>query len=339
LPQAYLNDVVNFIEKNTVRNEQPRPAPGNFDQDGSDPLTGAARYVPMQNVVEKLDPLKPVGDDIPLRRYQVVDNFSAKQLSNKLKEFNEAVLEEDRIRSSEMDSLEKLLSTKPCKPNRDHLLLVEKMLCWPTEHLVPVIDLLRLVILDGAGCEAFFVNADRHLLSFSCSLVADKHSANYSQFQTVVCRLFEMCIRDSQEVIDIDKASGDGVDEPLEVLGRVAQAERHLEELEKAEECCDHGLQYVLRPHQNVLTRVPLIACNIGSLDAGGTCCFSDVVAGSKLTAAPMLINKRGIDILPVVYRQRLKISGKTTAVSVECRCRFPTDRVGRTSGLSPKRR
>ncbi|KRY79953.1 Phospholipase A-2-activating protein [Trichinella pseudospiralis] len=190
LPQAYLNDVVNFIEKNTVRNEQPRPAPGNFDQDGSDPLTGAARYVPMQNVVEKLDPLKPVGDDIPLRRYQVVDNFSAKQLSNKLKEFNEAVLEEDRIRSSEMDSLEKLLSTKPCKPNRDHLLLVEKMLCWPTEHLVPVIDLLRLVILDGAGCEAFFVNADRHLLSFSCSLVADKHSANYSQFQTVVCRLF-----------------------------------------------------------------------------------------------------------------------------------------------------
>ncbi|KRZ18612.1 Phospholipase A-2-activating protein, partial [Trichinella zimbabwensis] len=195
LPQTYLNDVVSFIEKNTVRKEQPRPSPvaawtGNSDQDGSDPLTGAGRYVPMQNVVEKLDPLKPVGDDIPLRRYQVVDSFSAKQLSNKLKEFNEAVPEEDRVRSSEMDSLEKLLSTKPCKPNRDHLPLVEKMLHWPTEHLVPVIDLLRLVILDGAGCEAFFVNADRHLLSFTCSLVADKHSANYSQFQTVVCRLF-----------------------------------------------------------------------------------------------------------------------------------------------------
>ncbi|KRX68282.1 Phospholipase A-2-activating protein [Trichinella sp. T9] len=195
LPQAYFNQVVSFIEKNTVGQEQPRPDPvawtGNSDQDGSDPLTGAGRYVPTQNVVENLDPLKPVSDDIPLRRYQVVDSFSAKQLINKLKEFNEALLEEDdRVSSSEMDSLEKLLSTKPCKPNRNHFPLVDKMLRWPTEHLVPVIDLLRLVILDGTGCEQFFVDADRHLLSFLCSLVSDKHSPNYSQYQTVVCRLF-----------------------------------------------------------------------------------------------------------------------------------------------------
>ncbi|KRX37500.1 hypothetical protein T05_2119 [Trichinella murrelli] len=37
----------------------------------------------------------------------------------------------------------------------------------------------------------------------------------------------------------------------------------------------------------------PLIACNIGSLDAGRACCFCDAVADSKLTAAQLSINKR----------------------------------------------
>ncbi|KRX25703.1 hypothetical protein T07_2997 [Trichinella nelsoni] len=60
--------------------------------------------------------------------------------------------------------------------------------------------------------------------------------------------------------------TGDGVDEPLETLGRVAQdeghleelekAEGHLEELEKAEGCCDRGLRYVLGPHRNVVVSV-----------------------------------------------------------------------------------
>ncbi|KRZ82908.1 hypothetical protein T08_1475 [Trichinella sp. T8] len=56
-----------------------------------------------------------------------------------------------------------------------------------------------------------------------------------------------MPLASMQDVVDVDKAvldaSGDGVDEPLETLGRVAQAEGHLEELDKAKGCCNRGLR------------------------------------------------------------------------------------------------
>ncbi|KRX85712.1 hypothetical protein T06_5036 [Trichinella sp. T6] len=82
------------------------------------------------------------------------------------------------------------------------------------------------------------------------------------------------------------------------------------------------------------LTGVPLIVCSIGLLDAGCAGCFCDPVAGSKLTAAPVSIKNRHLDILSIMYKQRLEVSGDTTAVSVVRRCRFPTNRVGYTSGL-----
>ncbi|KRX14190.1 hypothetical protein T07_13748 [Trichinella nelsoni] len=82
------------------------------------------------------------------------------------------------------------------------------------------------------------------------------------------------------------------------------------------------------------LTGVPLIACSIGLLDAGCSGCFCDPVGGSKLTDAPVSIKNRRLDILSIMYRQRLEISGDTTAVSVVRRCRFPTNRVGRIFGL-----
>ncbi|KRY45901.1 hypothetical protein T03_10751 [Trichinella britovi] len=65
------------------------------------------------------------------------------------------------------------------------------------------------------------------------------------------------------------------------------------------------------------LTGVPLIACSIGLLDAGCAGCFCDPVAGSKLTAAPVSIKNRHLDILSIMYKQRLEVSGDTTAVSV----------------------
>ncbi|KRZ70969.1 hypothetical protein T10_5014 [Trichinella papuae] len=70
-------------------------------------------------------------------------------------------------------------------------------------------------------------------------------------------------------------------------------------------------------------------------LDARLTCCFCDLVTGSMLTAAAVSVKKRRSDILSIVCRQRLEISGDTWAVSVVRRCRFPTNRVGRTFGLS----
>ncbi|KRZ75599.1 hypothetical protein T10_7167 [Trichinella papuae] len=82
------------------------------------------------------------------------------------------------------------------------------------------------------------------------------------------------------------------------------------------------------------LSGILLIACNIGLLDTGCACCFCDPVAGSKLTAAPVSIKNRRLDILSILYRQRLEVSGDTTAVCVVRRCRFPTNRVGRTFGL-----
>ncbi|KRY09555.1 hypothetical protein T12_13243 [Trichinella patagoniensis] len=81
-------------------------------------------------------------------------------------------------------------------------------------------------------------------------------------------------------------------------------------------------------------TGVPLIVCSIGWFDTGCSGCFCDPVAGSKLTAAPVSIKNRRLDILSIMYRQRLETSGDTTAVSVVRRCRFPTNRVGRTFGL-----
>ncbi|KRZ65952.1 hypothetical protein T10_2415, partial [Trichinella papuae] len=70
-------------------------------------------------------------------------------------------------------------------------------------------------------------------------------------------------------------------------------------------------------------------------LDTRPACCFCDVVTGSMLTAAAVSVKKRRSDILFIVCTQQLGISGDTWAVSFMRRCRFPTNRVGRTFGLS----
>ncbi|KRZ79911.1 hypothetical protein T10_9634 [Trichinella papuae] len=58
-------------------------------------------------------------------------------------------------------------------------------------------------------------------------------------------------------------------------------------------------------------------------------------LAGYKLTAALVSVEKRWLDVLSIVYRQWLGVSGDTTADSLVCRCRFPMNRVGRNFGLS----
>ncbi|KRY14775.1 hypothetical protein T12_1177 [Trichinella patagoniensis] len=52
-------------------------------------------------------------------------------------------------------------------------------------------------------------------------------------------------------------------------------------------------------------TGVPLIVCSIGLFDTGCSGCFCEPVAGSKLTAAPVSIKNRRLDILSIMYRQR----------------------------------
>lgn len=200
LPLEYIDQVADFIDRNTDYRQY------NKNMEG-DPLTGSSRYIPMENNEKKnvsSDPFsenryRPTSDDytstgnIPSsgkqQRHFPTSEFIyfaySDQYANmrrKLSEFNHQVNEDMRLSNEEWNWLEKLIaqlekanSISSCIFSENELKTMEKLLDWPTENIIPVLDIFRLMILSPSASSHFFLQKEKfgldklqkHILSSS----------------------------------------------------------------------------------------------------------------------------------------------------------------------------
>lgn len=216
LPLEYIDQVADFIDRNTDYRQY------NKNMEG-DPLTGSSRYIPMENNEQKnvsSDPFsenryRPTSDDytstgnIPSsgkqQRHFPTSEFIyfaySDQYANmrrKLSEFNHQVNEDMRLSNEEWNWLEKLIaqlekanSISSCIFSENELKTMEKLLDWPTENIIPVLDicksfcfednvysyvaLVRLMTLSPSASSHFFLQKEKfgldklqkHILSSS----------------------------------------------------------------------------------------------------------------------------------------------------------------------------
>ncbi|CRL05013.1 CLUMA_CG018161, isoform A [Clunio marinus] len=182
LPQAYLEQVANFIIKNANLESLP---PVGADDDFFDPFTGEGRYVPSSNGNEvpasssvgvnfrersnnagiiNVDPFTG-GDSyssgkkefiikkhIPSTTLVTFDAYDATKILAKLKEFNNQVNDDLKQSEDALASVTALIDSKNVNKSAiDHL---EQMLCWPSEKLFPVLDVVRLIVRNQQICSS-----------------------------------------------------------------------------------------------------------------------------------------------------------------------------------------
>uniref|UniRef100_A0A5S6QBG2 Phospholipase A-2-activating protein n=1 Tax=Trichuris muris TaxID=70415 RepID=A0A5S6QBG2_TRIMR len=183
LPIGYLERVVSFIRENTpesaVQNSFVTTSIDPFTgssryiadsssganerkmDDGVDPFTGSMRYVPSDSndfEARMLDPLKPRGYGIPLREYYFFSSVNAEGLAARLNAFNSEVAPKLSINADCLACLERFTRNSSEELTDEAMSALRNCLEWPKEHLLPVIDCLRLVLLNEKGNCFFFGN-------------------------------------------------------------------------------------------------------------------------------------------------------------------------------------
>lgn len=178
LPQAYLEQVANFIITNSKQDAMSLPNNGEFH----DPLTGASRYIPnnSSNVTAQtginMDPftggssyssrsnsgLQHIPDSakplIPHKNYIRFDQANLSQILEKLKEFNRKVGDKAMpISDKELEGVVKLAELNSSF-TMDNVTRLKQLLTWPEETLFPVLDVVRLAIRNPELNADFFGN-------------------------------------------------------------------------------------------------------------------------------------------------------------------------------------
>ncbi|XP_076047621.1 phospholipase A2 activator protein [Oratosquilla oratoria] len=121
---------------------------------GADPFTGGGRYVPQGSTaaapVLSVTSSGPSSSEyFPQNNPYLFESSNVQGILNKMKEFNKIV--ESRLQLSDLD-IDNLVES-PTRGNssaKDNLVLLEKVLQWPAEHIWPVLDILRLALLSPA---------------------------------------------------------------------------------------------------------------------------------------------------------------------------------------------
>ncbi|GJD08940.1 Phospholipase A-2-activating protein [Galdieria sulphuraria] len=201
LPLEYIDQVADFIDRNTDYRQR------NMDMEG-DPLTGSSRYIPMGDNRDKNASIK---DPFTENRYRPSSNNDTQsataaqeqhfpsnefiyfghsdQFANmrkKLNEFNHQVNEDMRLSDEEwnlvsnkvIQQLEQESQIVHCIFSEEELQVMEKLLDWPTENIIPVLDIFRLMILSPSASSYFFLKKEnfgldkvrRHLLSSKATI-------------------------------------------------------------------------------------------------------------------------------------------------------------------------
>eukprot|EP00871_Galdieria_phlegrea_P005398 jgi/Galph1/585/GphlegSOOS_G5412.1 len=176
LPLEYIDQVAEFIDKNTGYSLS------NSAHMASDPLTGTSRYIPSENHqkastssasnVLTENTYQPTDNEketsatkkhFPIHQYiyfKYSDQFDT--MRKKLHGYNEQV--ETPLTSEALQLIVSGVITK-LKQQKDSSIIfseeelqnVEKLLDWPTNKIVPVLDIFRLMILSPSASSYFFL--------------------------------------------------------------------------------------------------------------------------------------------------------------------------------------
>ncbi|XP_017469208.1 PREDICTED: phospholipase A-2-activating protein [Rhagoletis zephyria] len=169
LPQAYLDQVANFIVKNSsgASNMSTQPTTSGYQ----DPFTGGSRYVPgggnqNYNSTGNVDPFtggssysttnshsKPEVNFIkgserhfPVRKYLTFDNCDSAKVLDKLKEFNNKLTNEsEKVSEILLNAVIALTAPTP-EVDTNSIEALQHLLRWPNDILFPVLDVSRLAI-------------------------------------------------------------------------------------------------------------------------------------------------------------------------------------------------
>ncbi|XP_067623064.1 phospholipase A-2-activating protein [Eurosta solidaginis] len=171
LPQAYLDQVANFIIKNSScgGNVAPQPTTSGYQ----DPFTGGSRYVPGGsnhniNSAGNVDPftgassystsaaalqrktdvnfIKGSEKHFPVSNYVTFDNCDPAKVLEKLKEFNSKLTtESEKVSDTLLNAVIALTSAQP-EVDTSSIEALQHLLRWPNDILFPVLDVSRLAI-------------------------------------------------------------------------------------------------------------------------------------------------------------------------------------------------
>jgi len=178
LSQSYLSEIAQYIISNTGLGETPM----DYSSGYSDPFTGGSRYVPSAAPAAPVqyggDPFTGANayrpDPAPSAQGNTIagDPYTgagglntggaakyypqtkvipesvpdASKLTPKLKELNAKLEDNVRLSDAELDHLDKIIEKvgEGCEAlSEQDLVLVKKLLSWPTQHVFPCIDLVR----------------------------------------------------------------------------------------------------------------------------------------------------------------------------------------------------
>lgn len=183
LPQAYLEQVANFIIQNAKLTSLPAAS---TNEGFVDPFTGGGRYVPNSNgngdsqasapsvdvnfrersnnsAAVNLDPFtggssyssgkqdKIVKKHIPFTILTTFDSCDSTKVLIKLKEFNNQFIE-DKLKATEaeLEDIIQLISSK--SPRDESIKNLRKVMSWPDQYLFPVLDIIRLSVRHETTC-------------------------------------------------------------------------------------------------------------------------------------------------------------------------------------------
>ncbi|XP_059618044.1 phospholipase A-2-activating protein [Phlebotomus argentipes] len=166
LPQVYLDQVANFVVKNSG-NAPVAPSDNTF----SDPFTGDSRYIPGSGGGNNvgggnlLDPFTGAssyrtqqseksnsGEHFPTSAYSTMATADLEKILNKLKSFNsENAPDETKVNDSVLSDAIAVARSDGESP----VAQIESLKCllsWPRGILFPVLDLVRLAVRNEATC-------------------------------------------------------------------------------------------------------------------------------------------------------------------------------------------
>ncbi|XP_004531201.1 phospholipase A-2-activating protein isoform X1 [Ceratitis capitata] len=158
LPQVYLDQVANFIVKNSSKTVDSTTK--STSSGYQDPFTGGSRYVPGGsnpglNSAGNVDPFtggssystqQKAGQHFPVRKYVTFDNCDPAKVLEKLKEFNTKLTVENGQVSDTL--LNAIIALTAATPDVDTCSVeaLQHLLSWSNDILFPVLDVLRLAI-------------------------------------------------------------------------------------------------------------------------------------------------------------------------------------------------
>ncbi|KAH8293229.1 hypothetical protein KR018_000535 [Drosophila ironensis] len=169
LPQAYLEQVANFIVTNSESAPVVDQAPAGYQ----DPFTGGSRYVPGSSTTNvqsggNVDPFtggssyssrqsrvdvnfaSQADRHFPLSSYRTFDACDAGKVLEKMKEFNSKLTpEEGKVGDEVLLAVIKLTEPSP-ELDLTALEALSLLLKWPEGKLFPVLDVLRLAVRNEA---------------------------------------------------------------------------------------------------------------------------------------------------------------------------------------------